>query len=92
MNREYFEQYPEAEIDLHGLSREEALRELEYFLMWAKSQDFHFARIITGKGFGSFDKVPVVRNAVLAYLNMQGYVYRFAGMFDGGEGVLYVDL
>jgi hypothetical protein len=34
----------------------------------------------------------VVRNAVLAYLNMEGYHYEFAGMFDGGEGALYVEL
>ncbi len=89
---QYFEQYPEAEIDLHGLSREEALNELAYFLTWAKSQDFHYARIITGKGMGSVGKVPVVRNAVLAFLNMEGYHYEFAHTFLGGEGALHVTL
>jgi DNA-nicking Smr family endonuclease len=92
MDRNYFEQYPEAEIDLHGLVRDQALSELEHFLMWAKSQNFEYVRIITGKGTGSFDKIPVVRNAVVAYLNMKKFHYEFAGMFDGGDGVLYVPL
>ena len=92
MDRNYFEQYPESEIDLHGMNRDEALNELSHFLHWAKSQDLHFARVVTGKGSGSFDQVPVIRNAVMAYLNMEGYHYEFASMFDGGEGVLYVRL
>ncbi len=92
MDTNYFEQYPEAEIDLHGLSREEALNDLEHFLRWAKSQDLPYIRVITGKGTGSFEKVPVVRNAVLAFLNMEGYHYEFAHTFLGGDGALHVTL
>ncbi len=91
MDKSYFEKYPEAEIDLHGMIRDEVLYELEHFLSWAKSEGFEQVRVVTGKGTGSLDKVPVVRNAVMAYLNMKGYHYEFAGMFDGGEGVLYVE-
>jgi DNA-nicking Smr family endonuclease len=92
MDSKYFEQYPEAEIDLHGMIRDEALNELAHFLAWAKANDLHYARIITGKGSGSFNQVPVVRNAVLAYLNMEGYHYEFASMFSGGEGAIHVEL
>lgn len=92
MDTKYFEQYPESEIDLHGLLREEALYELSHFIAWAKSHGLSQIRIITGKGIGSFDNVPVIRNAVLAYLNTEGYHYETGGMFSGGEGVLYVSL
>lgn len=92
MDTAYFEQYPESELDLHGLTRDQALSELDEFVRWARSSDLHYIRVITGKGSGSFDNVPVVRNAVIAYLNMNNYHYRFANMFDGGEGVLYVEL
>ncbi len=61
-------------------------------MKWAKSQNFERVRIITGKGSGSFDNVPVIKNAVMAYLNMEGYEYEVGGMFDGGGGVLYVEI
>lgn len=92
MDTHYFKQYPEAEIDLHGMTREESLSELSHFLAWLKGNGFYYAKVITGKGFGSFNQVPIVRNAVLAYLNMEKYSYQFASMFDGGEGVIYVEL
>ena len=92
MDTHYFQQYPEAHIDLHGMNRDEALHELQDFLSWARKQDFYFVRVVTGKGTGSLGGIPVIRNAVMAYLNMHGYQYQFASMLDGGEGVLYVEL
>jgi len=90
MDPQYFEQYQEACIDLHGLNRAEAISDLRHFLLWAKVQDFHYVRIITGKGSQSADNLPVVKNAVLAFLNEEDYVYEFASMFYGGEGALHV--
>lgn len=92
MDNSYFNQYPEAEIDLHGLTRDEALSELSHFISWARQQDFHYIRIITGKGTHSFDSTPVIRNAVVAFLNSTNLPYSYGGMFEGGEGVVCVEL
>ncbi|TYO99855.1 DNA-nicking Smr family endonuclease [Geothermobacter ehrlichii] len=53
----------EAEIDLHGLTRDQALEKLEHFLGNAAYHGWRTVRVITGKGQHSADG-PVLREAV----------------------------
>lgn len=77
-------------LDLHGLTRDEAVRELEDFLIKARAQNISSAEIITGKGLHSPDGVPVIRNAVLAVLNSRGLHYEFDSVLRSGDGTVFV--
>lgn len=77
-------------LDLHGFTRDEAVRELEEFLVHARLQGISSAEIITGKGLHSPDGVAVVRNAVLAVLNSHGLHYEFDSVLRAGDGTVFV--
>jgi DNA-nicking Smr family endonuclease len=87
----YFQEHEDAVLDLHGVERDGVVYELEEFFSYAKSQSFDRVRIITGKSTRE-ETGPIVRQAVRAYLNQNGYSYNYASMFDGGEGALDVYL
>lgn len=91
MKDHYFEEHEDAVLDLHGVEREAVVYELEEFFSYAKSRSFDRVRIITGKSSRE-ETGPIVRQAVQAYLNQNGYSYNYASMLDGGEGALDIFL
>ena len=85
---------PEAQLDLHGLSREDALTRLGFFLENARHHGFHCVLIITGKG-SQLTGGAVLRAAVLDWLaanreHLEEWVE--APRRYGGSGALIVFL
>lgn len=80
------------EIDLHGLTQDEARGALGAFLSEAVLQRRRCVRIIHGKGRGSGQRGPVLKSAVNRWLRRHGAVRAFcsARRNDGGTGALYV--
>lgn len=85
---------PDAELDLHGLSVDEAAAKVRFFLQNAIFQGFRVVLIITGKGLHSSER-PVLREAVAKLLGeLPGQVieWAIAPRRYGGEGALVVFL
>ncbi len=83
------------QLDLHGLTREEALQALPRFLMSARQKGQKAALIITGKGNHSAEE-PVLNQAVAAWLSDAGrdlvVEYAPAPREMGGGGAFVVFL
>ena len=83
------------QLDLHGLTREEALTELPRFLRIARLKGQTAALVITGKGYNSAAE-PVLQQAVAAWLRDAGkeLVVEFAPAPRemGGSGAFVVFL
>lgn len=83
------------ELDLHGLTREEALESLEHFVAGAHRRDQKAVLVITGKGNNSPGE-PVLQGAVLSWLRERGkgMVAEFAPAPRelGGSGAIVVFL
>ena len=86
---------PEATLDLHGLSREEALERVRHFLDNAAYHGRKTLLIVTGKGLRS-ESEPVLRAAVERFLNGEGRSlvaeWGRAPRQFGGDGALAVFL
>ncbi|MDY0270609.1 Smr/MutS family protein [Trichloromonas sp.] len=86
---------PEATLDLHGLSREEALERVRHFLDNAAYHGRKTLLIVTGKGLRS-EGEPVLRVAVERYLDGEGRAriaeWGRAPRRFGGDGALAVFL
>ena len=86
--------YIEDRLDLHGLSQEQAQKEVKAFISSAVQKNFRHVLIITGKGRDGHgilrEKVPEwLKGAPLCYhLNAISY----AQPKDGGKGALYIRL
>jgi DNA-nicking Smr family endonuclease len=80
------------ELDLHGMTQDEARLALTAFLAEARKQDRRCLRIIHGKGRGSGQRGPVLKSAVNRWLRRHAAVRAFcsARRNDGGTGALYV--
>ncbi len=80
------------ELDLHGLTQDEARHALTAFLAESGKQERHCVRIIHGKGLGSGQRGPVLKSAVNRWLRRHAVVRAFcsARRNDGGTGALYV--
>ena len=80
------------ELDLHGMTQDEARRALGDFLAEAGAHDRRCVRIIHGKGRGSGHRGPVLKSAVNRWLRRHDSVRAFcsARVSDGGTGALYV--
>lgn len=59
---------PEAEIDLHGLAPEAALRSLARGLHAARLRRMRQVLVITGRGWGNAEQKPILRLKVEAFL------------------------
>jgi len=59
---------PEAEIDLHGRTRDEGLRAAERFLIRARAEGRRAVLVIHGRGQNSNDGTAVLRPALAAWL------------------------
>lgn len=80
------------EIDLHGMTQDEARVALAGFLAEAILHGNRCVRVIHGKGRGSGQRGPVLKSAVNRWLRRHGDVRAFcsARRNDGGTGALYV--
>lgn len=82
----------EAELDLHGLFRVEAREAVVRFLNECRQNRVRCVRIIHGKGHGSEQKRPVLKQYVNHWLQQRDEVLAFcsARPVDGGTGAIYV--
>jgi DNA-nicking Smr family endonuclease len=82
----------QAELDLHGLIRVEAKIELVNFLFECKRRSIRCVRIIHGKGLGSKNREPVLKNHVRHWLMQRDEIMAFvqARPVDGGGGAVMV--
>jgi DNA-nicking Smr family endonuclease len=80
------------QLDLHGLRTDEARVALAEFLRDAGKRGFRCVRVIHGKGLGSVNKEPVLKNKVRNWLVQKNEVMAFcqAKAADGGAGALVV--
>lgn len=85
---------PEAQLDLHGLTIEQATNKVGFFLENARYQGLRTVLVITGRGLHSSDE-PVLRRAVerqLEELRELVIEWGLAPRRHGGEGALVVFL
>ncbi|MBC3909020.1 Smr/MutS family protein [Undibacterium umbellatum] len=82
----------QAQLDLHGLRRDEARDSLGEFLRKCMRNGTRCVRIIHGKGLGSINKEPVLKQKVRNWLIQKDEVLAFsqATAADGGAGALIV--
>ncbi|MBY0573873.1 MAG: Smr/MutS family protein [Undibacterium sp.] len=82
----------QAQLDLHGMRRDQARDNLGEFLRKCHRSGFRCVRIIHGKGLGSINKEPVLKNKVRNWLIQKEEVIAFsqATAADGGAGALIV--
>lgn len=82
----------QAQLDLHGMRRDQARDSLGDFLRQCQRKGFRCVRIIHGKGLGSINKEPVLKGKVRNWLIQKEEVIAFsqATAADGGAGALLV--
>lgn len=79
-----------AQLDLHGLRVEEARDAVAEFVRDCVRQERRCVRIIHGKGLGSVNRTPVLKEKVRRWLTQKAEVLAFveARPNDGGAGVV----
>jgi len=82
----------QAQLDLHGLRRDEARTALSDFLAAAARRGWRCVRIVHGKGLGSPGRAPVLKAKVQRWLAQSDAVIAFAQASapQGGAGALLV--
>jgi len=82
----------QAQLDLHGLRRDEARERLAAFLRDADRRGLRCVRVIHGKGNGSPGRESVLKAKVKSWLVQKNEVIAFtqARAADGGHGALLV--
>jgi DNA-nicking Smr family endonuclease len=82
----------QAQVDLHGLTRDAARERVGAFLREAQRQGLRCVRVVHGKGHGSPGKTPVLKGRVQRWLAQCETVDAFAQAraADGGAGALVV--
>lgn len=89
---------PKERIDLHGLTADRALIEVKHFIGECQKNKISPILIIHGKGFGSENKIPVLKNIVEYYIATEGKPYiKYADDAPrelGGSGakIIYLNL
>ncbi|QFY90211.2 Smr/MutS family protein [Magnetovirga frankeli] len=83
---------PEETLDLHGYRVEQARHLLRQFIDQSRMRAFRVVRIIHGKGKGSAQQQPILKQKVNQWLPQhQGVMaYSSAPRWDGGTGATYV--
>jgi DNA-nicking Smr family endonuclease len=81
-----------ASIDLHGLTSTEPRRQLSQFIHSSIEDGFRCIHIIHGKGYGSFNNHPVLKNDVNLWLRQYKEVQAFCSTppKSGGTGAVFV--
>ncbi len=79
-------------IDLHGLVSDEARAYVSEFISDCKKRGIRCVRIVHGKGLGSRNKEPVLKNKLRGWLMQKDEViaYAQARQQDGGSGAVIV--
>lgn len=79
-------------IDLHGLISDEARAYVAQFIADCKKRGVRCVRIVHGKGLGSRNKEPVLKNKLRGWLMQKDEViaYAQAKKQDGGSGAVIV--
>jgi DNA-nicking Smr family endonuclease len=82
----------QAELDLHGLTREAARETLVAFVREAHRRGHRCLRVVHGKGLGSPGRQPVLKAKVQRWLAQRSEVIAFAqaSAAQGGAGALLV--
>lgn len=82
----------QAQLDLHGMRRDQAREALSEFIRRSSRHGLRCVRVIHGKGLGSVNKEPVLKNKVRSWLVQKDEVLAFcqARAADGGAGALVV--
>ena len=82
----------QAKIDLHGLISDEARAYVADFLSDCKKKNIRCVRIVHGKGLGSRNREPVLKNKLRNWLMQKDEVlaYAQAKPEDGGSGAVIV--
>ena len=84
------------EIDLHGKTRDEAIKIVQKFVIDCYQKNLRSALIITGKGHHSAEKDPVLKREVKFWLERNGesYISDFheAPPRFGGSGAIWLNL
>ena len=82
----------QAQIDLHGLRRDEAREQLGDFVRQALQRGQRCVRVVHGKGLGSPGREPVLKAKVQRWLAQRLEVIAFtqATAAEGGAGALIV--
>ena len=80
------------ELDLHGQNSDEARSSLVAFLNSSTKRGLRCVRIIHGKGLGSKNREPVLKNKVRAWLTQREEILAYceARSVDGGSGAMTV--
>ena len=86
---------PDDEIDLHGKTRDEAIKIVQKFVIDCYQKNFRSALIITGKGHHSAGKAPVLKREIKLWLERNGdsYITDFqeAPSRFGGSGAIWLN-
>ena len=82
----------QAELDLHGLRRDEAREQLAGFVRSSTRRGLRCLRVVHGKGHGSPGRQPVLKAKVQRWLAQCAEVVAFAQASgpQGGAGALIV--
>jgi DNA-nicking Smr family endonuclease len=82
----------QGELDLHGMTSDQARLSLVAFLNGCKLRGLRCVRIIHGKGLGSRNREPVLKNKVRHWLMQREEILAFcqARPADGGGGAAVV--
>lgn len=82
----------DAEIDLHGLTSNEAKRQLLHFLHDCVEDGCRCVHIIHGKGYRSPDNQPILKNHLNLWLRQHKDVQAFCSAPDkaGGTGAVFI--
>lgn len=82
----------QSELDLHGMTADEATEALRQFIGDAQLRGHTCVRIVHGKGLGSGYRGPVLKGRVNSLLRRWDAVLAFvsARQVDGGTGAIYV--
>ena len=80
----------QAEIDLHGMNRDEAHRQIAVFLAECLQRGHRCVRVVHGKGLRSPGREPVLKKLVLGWLAQKKEVLAFcqARAAEGGAGAV----
>ena len=82
-------------VDLHGLNREEARREVDRFLKESRRRGRRCVLLVHGRGLHSEKQVPVLKEALRSWLATARFgrhvlAFATARPQDGGAGAVYV--
>jgi DNA-nicking Smr family endonuclease len=85
----------EAHLDLHGCNRREARALVAEFVGCAHAQGKRCVLIVHGRGLGSKDNIPVLKQKLASWLTRGAIgrrvlAYTSARPYDGGTGAVYV--